>query len=173
MPGKVRHPGDGGQLQEVEDPDRQHVPAARDLVAAVCRYAPAGRVLSPLGSDHSRVEEGIVHQVELLGDRFEVAEDLRAEGVAPGWDVVELFEHRKVRVRLDVTHHTRVAVPVPSTPDATRLVDDPDALDTRLAQAGAGQDPGDTSTHDHDVDFVSEWLALFYRRERVVAVPGE
>src|ERR1700722_3174073 len=173
MPGKVRHAWDGGQLQKIEYPDRQHVPAAPDLVAAVCGYAPTGRVLPPLGSNHAGVEEGIVHQVELLGDRFEMAEDLLSEGVAPSRDVVELLEHGKVRVRLDVAHHARVAVPIPSAPDAARLVDDPDPLDACLAQAGAGQDPRDPSSHDHDIDFVGEPLALLSRGERVPAVPCE
>ena len=119
-PGEVLHARDGGQLHQVEDPDGQHVPAAADLVAAVGVDPPAGCVLVPLGPGHPGVEQGVVHQVEPVGDRLEVAPDLLAEGVTPGGDVVELLEHRHVDVRLDVAHHPGVAVPVPGAPDAAR-----------------------------------------------------
>ena len=130
-------------------------------------------VLVPFGPGHPGVEQGVVHEVEPVGDRLEVAPDLLAEGVAPGGDVVELLEHREVDVRLDVAHHARVAVPVPGAPDATRLVDDADPLDPGLAELGAGQDPGDPPAHDHDVDLVGDRVALDERGERVVAVAGE
>ena len=145
-----------GSFEQVEDPDGQHVPAAADLVAPVGADPPPGRLLVPLGPGHPGVEQGVVHEVEPVGDGLEVAQDLLAEGVAPGGDVVELLEHGQVDVRLDVAHHARVAVPVPGAPDAARLVDDADPLDAGLAEAGAGEDPGDPPAHDDDVDVVGD-----------------
>ena len=100
-------------------------------------------------------------------------QDLLAERVTPGGDVVELLEHRHVDVRLDVAHHPGVPVPVPGAPDAARLVDDADPLDAGLAELGAGEHPGDPPAHDHDVDLVDDRVALDERRERVVTVAGE
>ena len=127
----------------------------RHRAASSCQSAPG----------HPGVEQGVVHEVEAVGERLEVVQDLLAEGVAPGGDVVELLEHRQVDVRLDVAHHARVAVPVPGAPDAARLVDDADPLDAGLAEVGAGQDPGDPPAHDHDVDVVGDRVALDDRRE--------
>ena len=172
-PGEVLHARDGGELHEIEDPHGQDIPAAADLVAPVGADAPASRVLFPLGPGHPGVEQGIVHQVEPIGDGLEVAPDLLAEGVAPGGEVVELLEHRHVHVGLDVAHDPGVAVPVPGAPDATGLVDDADPLDAGLAEAGAGQDPGDSPAHHHHIDVVGDRVALDERRERVVPVAGE
>ena len=172
-PGEVLHAGDGRQLQEVEDPDAQHVPAAADLVAAVGADPPPGRALVPLGAGHPGVEQGVGHEAEPVGDGLEVVQDLLAEGVAPGGDVVELFEHRQVDVGLDVAHHARVPVPVPGASDAAGLVDDADPLDAGLAELGAGEDPGDPPAHDDDIDLVGDRVALDKRRERIVAVAGE
>ena len=142
-PGEALHARDGGQLQEVQDPDGKHVPATAQLVAAVGADLPPGRVFLPHGSGHPSVEQGVGHEVEPVGDRLEVAQDLLAERVAPGGDVIELLEHRHVDVRLDVAHHARVPVPVPGASDAARLVDDANSLDAGLAEVGAGEDPGD------------------------------
>src|ERR1700684_995599 len=102
-----------------------------------------------------------------------MATDLLAEGVTPGGDVAELLEQREVDVRLDIAHHARVAVPVPGTPDPTRLVDDADPLDAGLAELGPDRDSGDPSAHDHDIDLVDHGSALGDRRERIVTVTGE
>ncbi len=172
-PGKVLHARDGGQLHEVEDPDGQHIPAAADHVAAVGVDPPPGCALVPLGAGHPGVEQGVGHQVEPVGDRLEMEPDLLAERVALGGDVVELFEHGHVDVRLDVTHHAGVAVPVPGAPYAAGLVHDADPLDAGLTEIGGSQDAGDPPTHDHHVDLVGDRVALDYRRERVLAVAGE
>ena len=158
-PPKSLHARDGRQLQEVEDPDGQHVVAARELVAAVGADPPAGGAVVPLRSGHPGVEEGVGHEVEPVGDRLQVQPDLLAGGVALGRDVVELLQHREVDVRLDVAHHARVAVPVPGAADAAGLVDDADPLDARLAQLGAGEDAGDPAADDHDVDVVGDRVA--------------
>ena len=70
------------------------------------------------------MEQGTIGEVEPVGDRLEVVQDLIAERIPVGGDVVELLEHREVDVRLDVAHHARVAVPVPGSADAARLVED-------------------------------------------------
>ncbi len=127
----------------------------------------------PLGAGDAGVEQGVGHEVEPVGDRFEVLQDLLAERVATRGDVVELLEHRHVDVRLDVAHDARVAVPVPGAPDAARLVDDADPFDSGLAETGSGQDPGDPPAHDHDVDVVGDRVAVHYRGEGIVAVAGE
>ena len=173
MPGKVLHSGDGGQLEQVEDTDRQYVPAAGDLVTSVGADPPAGSIFQPLGAGHPGVEQGVGHEVVPVGDCLEVLEDLLAERVPTRGDVLELFEHRHIDVRLDVAHHARVAVPVPGTPDAARLVDDADPFDARLAEPGSGQGPGDTPAHDHDVDVVGDRLAVHYGGEGIVTVVGE
>ena len=172
-PGEVLHSRDGGQLHEIEDPDSQHVPAAADHVVVVGADLPSGRFLVPLGPGHSGMEKGVVFEVETVGDRLEVASDLLAERVAAGGDVIELLEHREVDVRLDVAHHARVAVPIPGSPDAARLVDDADPLEAGFAEVGAGEDPGDPPAHDDDINFVGDRVATGDRCERVVTVAGE
>ncbi len=158
-PGEVLHARDDRQLEQVEDPHGQHVPPAPDLVAPVGPDHPSRLVLVPLGPGHPGVEQGVGLEVEALGDGFEVAPDLLAEGVAPGGDVVELLEHGDVHVRLDVAHHPRIAVPVPGAPDATGLVDDADPLDPGLAELSPHGDPGDPPAHDDDIDLVDDGVA--------------
>jgi hypothetical protein len=172
-PREVLHAGDGGQLEEVEEPHRQHVVAGAERVAAVGLDPPAGGVLVPLGADHARVEQGVRHEVEPLRDRLQVPADLLAVGVAVGRDVVELLQEGEVHVRLDVAHDPRVAVPVPRAPDAAGLVDDADALDAGLAQLGAGDEPRDPAPHDHDVDVLDHRVPVGHRGERIVPEPGE
>ena len=171
--GEVLHARDGGQLHEVEDPDGQHVPAARISSPRSVRI----RHRAASSSHSARVTPVWNRASATRSNRSAIAsrwcQDLLAERVAPGGDVVELLEHRQVDVRLDVAHHPRVAVPVPGAPDAAGLVDDADPLDPGLAELGAGEDPGDPPAHDHDVDVVGDRLALGDRGERVVAVVGE
>ncbi len=173
MSGEVLHARDDGQLHEVEDPDGQYVPAAADFVTTVGADPPPGLVVVPFGAGHPGVEEGVARKVESFGDRLEVAPDLLTERVAVSGDVVELLEHRKIDVRLDVAHHPGIAVPVPGAPDAARLVDDTDPLEPGLAELGAGEDPGDPPAHDDDIDFVGDRVALDDRCERIVTVGGE
>ena len=140
-PSEFVHARNRGQLQEVQDPGRQDVPPAVELIATVGADPPATTVLAPLGLGHPGVEQGVRHEVEFVGDRLEVVEDLRAGGIAPRRNVAQLLEHRDVDVRLDVAHHARVAVPVPGASHAARLVDDPDALHPRLAEVDAARMP--------------------------------
>ena len=172
-PREVLHAVDVGQLQQVQDPHGEHVPAAVDLVAAVRVDAPPRQLVMPFGAQNPRVEEGVVVEVEPVGDRLEVTQDLLTGRVAPCGDVVELLEHRQVDVGLDVAHHAGVAIPVPGSSHATGLIDDADALHTGLAELDAGEDSCDPAADDHDVDVVDDRVALGHRRERVVAVVGE
>ena len=166
---KGLHATDGRQLHKVEDPDRQHVPATRQLVAGpVGVDLPPGRVLVPLRAGHPGVEQPAGHKVVPVGDRLEVAQDLLAVGVAVCRDVVELLEHREVDIRLDVAHDAWVAVPVPGTPDAAGLVDDADPLNAGLAELNAGEDAGDPPAHDDDLDVIDDRVALDEWREGVV-----
>src|ERR1700733_3781813 len=171
--GEVLHALDGRQLHEVEDANGQDVPATVDLVAAMGADAPARQVLVPLRMRDSGVEEGVVRQAVPLGDPIEVTPDLVSRRVAACGDVVELLEHRHVDVRLDVTHDTGVAIPVPGSPDATGLVDDADALDSGLPEVGTDEDTGDAAPHDDDIDLVRHGVTLDGRGERVDAVPSE
>ena len=170
---EVLHTRDDGQFHQVEDPDGEHVPPAGDLVAAIGEDPPHGRVLVPLGACHPGVEEAVGYQLVPLGNRLQVPPDLVAERVAACRDVVELLEHRHVYVRLDVAHHTRVAVPVPGSPDAACLVDDPDPLEAGPTELSTREDACDASAHDHDVDIVCDRFALYEGSERVVTVTGE
>ena len=171
--GEVLHAADGRQLHEVEDAGGQHVPAARDGVAAVGVDQPARLLLTPFGAGHPGVKERVVDQVEVLGHRLEVPADLLAEGVALARDVPDLLEHGHVDVRLDVAHDAGVAVPVPGAADAAGLVDEANAFDAGLAQVGAGGHTGDAAAEDDDVDLVDDGITLGRRREGVVAVLGE
>ena len=144
-----------------------------DFIAAVGADRPARRVLVPLGPGHPGVEQGVVHEVEAISDGFEVAPDLLTEGVPAGRDVVELLEHGDVHVRLDVAHHSGVAVPVPGAPDAACQVDDANPLDAGFAELRSDDNSGDPPADDDDVDLVCDRVALDHRREGVVAVAGE
>ena len=119
------------------------------------------------------MEQPIVSQGVAIGDGLEVAEDLSTQGVTLARDVVEFLEHGHVDVRLDVAHDAGIAVPVPGTPHAPRLIDDPDALDPGFTEAYSGEDPGDSPAYDDRSDVVGQRLPLDERRERIGEESGE
>ncbi len=170
---ELLHPGDGGELEEVEDPHGQHVVAAREVVAAIRADPPPGGVLVPLRPGHARVEQRIGHEVEPVGDRLQVQPDLLTERVPMLGDVPELLQHREVDGGLDVAHHPWVAVPVPGAADAAGLVEDADPLDAGLAQLSASEDPRDAAAYDHCVDVIGDGRAPTHGREGVLAERGE
>ena len=75
------HARDVGQLHQVEDADGHDDVAGADLVATVGVEDPAGALLVPHVVADAGVEQGVVDQVVLLGDGFEVLADFVAEGV--------------------------------------------------------------------------------------------
>src|SRR5262249_4518910 len=81
--------------------------------------------------------------------------DLRAAAVLLDRHVAELFEQRKIDVRLDVAREPRVAVPIPGAPDVAALLDDPDAIDAELAQPRAREQPAEARADQRDVDLVA------------------
>ena len=172
-PREAVHPRDHRQLHQVEDSDGEYVVAAGEFVAPVGAHGPSARAVVPGGAGDVGVEEGVGHQLEAVRDGLQVPSDLLAEGVAPGGDVVEFFEHRQVLVGLDVAHHPRVAIPVPGAADPACRIDDPDARDTGLAEMSAREQPGDAASDDHHVGIVGDGLPLDDRREGVGPVPRD
>ncbi len=76
------------------------------------------------------------------------------------WNVVELFEQRKVTVGLDITHCTRITVPVPGATEIARPVYDADIFKTRLAEPGSCQQTTKTAADDDNFHLVEQWLTL-------------
>ncbi len=114
-------------------------------------------VLVPFCGLDTGVEQRVVDQVELARDGFEVFAEFITEGVPARGDVVQFLEHRHVDVGLHIAHRPGVAIPIPGPADTARLVDDPDPLHTGLTQLSPRQDPGHTSSDDHDIDFIGQW----------------
>lgn len=133
LSGEVVHPRNHRQLQQVQYAGGHHVVAGGKQVAPVGVYHPSAGVLMPHRTLDPGVEERIAHQVEPVGDGLQVQPDLFAVGVALGRDVIEFLEQGQVLIGLHVTHHARVAVPVPGAADSAGPVDDPDALHAGLA----------------------------------------
>ena len=75
-------------------------------------------------------------------------------------DVVELFEHWQIAIRLHIAHCSRVPVPVPGAAEVAALLNDTDVVETGLAEAAAHQQTTKSAANDHDVDVVSDRLAL-------------
>ena len=133
---------------------------------------PAGFVVPHRPGDRG-VEQGIGHEVESVSDCLQMLPNLFAERVAPGRDVVEFLQHRKVLVGLDVAHHARIAIPVPGATDATGGFDDPDPLDTGFAQVSAGEDTGVAAADDDHVGVVADRVPVCIRGEGVGAITGD
>ncbi len=119
------------------------------------------------------LEAGVAIEVEELADRPAVSQDLGRPRVLLLRDITDLFQQRQVDVRLDVTHRTRVAIPVPGAPEVAALFDDPDVVDAGLAQARAGEQPAEAASDDDHLDLVFQRLALERGNVRVVDVPRE
>ncbi len=129
-------------------------------VATVGLQVPLLLGLVPHGGGHRRLEHGEVVEVVLAGDRLAVGEDLRALGVVPGGHVVHLVQKWEVVVGDHVAGHARVAVPVPGAADVAAALDDADALDATLAQAGRRQQGGEPPADEQDLDLVDDRLAF-------------
>ena len=119
------------------------------------------------------MEQRRVDEVEPLGDRLDVLADLLTECVAILRDALHLLEHRHVAVRLDVAHHTRIAVPVPGAAEPTGSVDQADLPDADLAQLGTRHHTRHARADDRDVDVVDDGIARSHRGERILEVPRE
>ena len=167
------HPRDHRQLHQVEDPDRHHQIPSADLVAPIGSDHPTRPTLVPLARLHTGVEQRRIDEIEPVGDRLEVFADLLTEGVPRLRDVTRLLEHRHVAVRLDVAHHTRIAVPVPGPADTAGVVDHADAIQTRLAQVGTGHHARHPRTDDRDVDVLDHRITPSHGRERIRLVLRE
>ena len=170
--GEVVHPRNGRQFHEIEDSDSQYVETAGQFVAPIGVDLPAAGIVVPHGFRDAGVEQGVGNQVEPVCDRLQMQAYFLAEGVAPAGDVVEFLKHGQVLIRLDVAHHAGIPVPVPGAPDAPGLVDDPDALDARLAQMRTRENSGDTTADDDHVGVVDDRLALGVRGEGIGPVAG-
>ena len=129
--------------------------------------------LVPLAGVDAGVEQRVVDESVLRGDRVEVPADLVAERVAGRGHVVHLFEHRHVDVRLDVAHHAGVPVPVPGASDPAGLVDQHDPPEPGVAQLRAHDHAGHPGADDGDVDVLDDRFALDEGRERIARVLGE
>ena len=129
-------------------------------VAAVGVHDPAAGLVVPLEVGDLGLEARVAIEVERLADRTAVLEDLGRVRVLLLRDVAHLFEERKVDVGLDVTHRTRVPVPVPGAAEVAALLDDADVVDASLAQPSAGEQAAEPAADDDDFDLIGERLAL-------------
>ncbi len=66
-------------------------------------------------------------------------------------NVVHLVEQGQVIVGDDVAGHAGITIPVPGAADVGAALDDPDALDAVLAQAGGGQQGGEAAADEKDI----------------------
>lgn len=132
-PLKLEMPGDARHLRPVKPAVGHHHEPGLHGVVATSRDQPAGLVLEPgQGAD--------------LG------------GVAillPG-NVADLPERRRVDVALDVALDARVAVPALGATKVAALLDDADAADPGLAQAGGGQQPTEAAADHQYVQLVGQ-----------------
>jgi hypothetical protein len=94
--------------------------------------------------------EGVRVEVEGAGQKPGVLEDLRGAGVPLSRHEPGLLEEREVRVRLDIAHAARVAIPVPGATEVTRLLDDPKVGDPMPAEVDRREHSGEAATDDHD-----------------------
>lgn len=175
-PHEVLDAGDPGELRVGEGAGGVDDVGGPEGVTAVRGHGPCLGCLFPGQCGDPGGEQRIRVQVELPRDPHRVAADLVAGGVLPLRYVSGLVEHRQVYVGLDVAVDARVPVPVPSAPEVTALLDDPDAVDTLPAQVRPGEDAAESAAYHGDVDGVVERVAFdrpFRVRVRgVVAEPG-
>ena len=87
----------------------------------------------------------------MSADGLRVREDLRPVRVLLGGDRADLFEQWQVDVRVDVTLHARIAVPVPGAAEVAAGLDDAEVLDTHLEQADRHEQPPEAAADDQSV----------------------
>ena len=125
-------------------------------VAAVGGDDPTFAVVVPRHRGDFGLKARVVVEVEVLPDRVTVRQDLGGTRVLLARDVTDLFEQRKVDVRLNVAHGTGVTVPVPRAAEVATLFDNPNVFDSGLTQPGTGKESAKTATDNDHIGLVGE-----------------
>ncbi|CAB4621515.1 unannotated protein [freshwater metagenome] len=150
---------DAGDLGLVEDATGNHDVLRTDRVAARGRDDPAAGTVVPYRSGDHGLEERTVVEIERATEQLAVLEDLGCARVALRRHVAGLLEEGKVGVRLDITHATRVAVPVPGATEVATLFHDAEIRDARLLEINSCEHAGEATTHDDDLGRLGDRLA--------------
>ncbi len=125
---------------------RRHPRRTRDAVGQ--RHLPVRRVGVPAHAAHRGVEHQVPAEVEVVGDRLQVAEDLRLIGVGTAPAPVRR-ERERVQVALDVARRARIDVAPPGAADTVGALDDRQIVDASAPQRHCGGESAETRPDDH------------------------
>ena len=118
--------------------------------SAVVELAPPSvrlvRSTAPVRTE--RVEHQVAAQVEIVGDRLEVGEDLRLIGVGAGPRPVRR-ERERIEVALDVACRTGIDVLPPRAADTIGTFDDQQVVDASAPQRHRGGQSAEAGPDDH------------------------
>ena len=92
----------------------------------------------------------------MLTDRVTVRQDLGGTRVLFAGDVANLFEQRKVDVRLNIAHGAGVTVPIPRAAEVPALFDNTNVFDAGLTQSSTGKESAKPATDNDHIGLVGE-----------------
>ena len=128
-------------------------------VAAVGGDDPTFAVVVPRHRGDFGLKARVVVEVEVLTDRVTVRQDLGGTRVLLARDVTDLFEQRKVDVRLNIAHGAGVTVPIPGAAEVTALFDDTNVFDASLTQSSTGKESTKTAADNDHIGLVGKRCA--------------
>ena len=86
-------------------------------------------------------------------------EDFRRKRILPFGNIAEFLQQRQVAIGLYVAHRAGIAVPVPGAAEIATGFHDPQALESRLAEAGAHQQATEAAADDSELNLVEDRFA--------------
>ena len=117
-------PRNARQLGLVQRSARHDHEARLEHVAAISGDSPASGLIVPAGLFDSRLEAGLLVEMELLTDALSVGEDFRREGVPFLRDIVGLFEQWQIKIAFNVALGAGITIPVPGAAKIPGFLDD-------------------------------------------------
>ena len=99
-----------------------------------------------------------------------VLHDFRRKRIFVFGNVVQLFQHWQITIGFNVTHRTRVTIPVPSAAKVATLLYDTNIRETLLTQSPTQQQTAKAATNNHNFNGVIQRFARYLLLVRVIHI---